>query len=222
MDFAIKYGVKKVVFISTDKSVNPISVMGTTKLLAEKQVINASTLTHKPIFSVVRFGNVLGSRGSVIMIFERQVKEGGPITVTDPEMTRFIMLSSDAAKLVLRAAELANPGEIFVLKMNAVNIGDLAKASRDFFGKLYHKDISEIEIVNIGANPGEKMHEELMTIGEATNVVENEEYFIVNPHPERLKGTSKRVQNKTEYSSNSTPLISIEEIISLLSQLVDD
>lgn len=217
---AIKHNIQKFVFISTDKAVNPISTMGATKLLGEKLVTSASKLVNKPVFSIVRFGNVLTSRGSVVLIFERQVKEGKPITITDPEMTRFVMLPSDAAKLVLHAAELAKTGEIFVLKMKAVKIRDLAEACREFFAKFYNKELEAIKTVEIGSNPGEKMYEELMTSYEATNVVETEHFYIINPHCERMKHeTESSLHSVKSYSSNTVPLLSKEEIISFLSQL---
>jgi FlaA1/EpsC-like NDP-sugar epimerase len=192
--------------------------MGATKLLGEKLIIDASKRVDRPIFSIVRFGNVLASRGSVVLIFERQVKRGLPITVTDPEMTRFIMLPSEAAQLVLRATELAKPGEIFVLKMKAVKIGDLAEACRDFFAKLYGKDPENIKIVKIGSNPGEKIHEELMSSFEALNAIETDYFYILNPHPERKQHSVKPLLHKG-YTSNTAPLLSKNEIISLLSQL---
>jgi len=215
---AIKYDVQKFVFISTDKAVNPISTMGATKLLGEKLIIDASKRVDRPIFSIVRFGNVLASRGSVVLIFERQVKRGLPITVTDPEMTRFIMLPSEAAQLVLRATELAKPGEIFVLKMKAVKIGDLAEACRDFFAKLYGKDPENIKIVKIGSNPGEKIHEELMTSYEALNAIETDQFYIINPSPERKRHSTNPLSCKG-YTSNTAPLLSKKEIVFLLSSL---
>ncbi|MGC9086684.1 MAG: polysaccharide biosynthesis protein [Thermoproteota archaeon] len=219
IDCAIKYGVKKFVFISTDKAVNPVNVMGATKLLGERLVINASRLTNKPIFSIVRFGNVLGSRGSVILIFEKQVREGNSITITDPKMTRFIMLPSDAARLVLYAAELAKPGEIFILKMKAVRIKELAEASKEFFAKLYHKESNNIKIEVIGSRPGEKIHEELMSRFEALNAVETKHFYIVNPHHERIKSSAKPLLYLKEYTSNNVPLFSKDDIVLLLSQL---
>ncbi len=221
-DCAIKYGIKKFVFISTDKSVNPISVLGTTKLLGERLIISASKSTNKPIFSVVRFGNVIGSRGSAVLIFDKQVKEGCPLTVTNPEMTRFIMLPSDAAKLVLKAAELANSGEIFVLKMDAVKVETLIEACRGFFAALHGKDPNSVKIIKVGANLGEKVHEELMTSSEATNVIETAKYYIINPHTERLKDAVKSTPDNVVCSSDSAHLGSEKEILSLLSKLYSD
>jgi FlaA1/EpsC-like NDP-sugar epimerase len=221
-DCAIKYGIKKFVFISTDKSVNPISVLGTTKLLGERLIVSASKSTSRTIFSVVRFGNVLGSRGSAVLIFDRQVRDGCPLTITNPDMTRFIMLPSDAAKLVLHAAELANSGEIFVLKMNAVKVETLINASRTFFAGLYHKDPQSIKIVKTGANAGEKMHEELMTVPETINVIETEKYYIINPPSERFKDNVKPTSGKVICTSDKANLRSEKEIISLLTKLYLD
>jgi FlaA1/EpsC-like NDP-sugar epimerase len=128
------------------------------------------------------------------------------------------MLPSEAAQLVLRATELAKPGEIFVLKMKAVKIGDLAEACRDFFAKLYGKDPENIKIVKIGSNPGEKIHEELMSSFEALNAIETDYFYILNPHPERKQHSVKPLLHKG-YTSNTAPLLSKNEIISLLSQL---
>ena len=216
----IKHGARKLVFVSTDKAVNPIGTMGATKLLGEKLTISSSRLTERQVFSVVRFGNVLGSRGSVLSIFERQVREGDPITVTDPNMTRFIMLPSDAAQLVLRAAELAKPGEIFVLKMKAVKIGTLAEASREFFAARYQKDVRMIQIVTVGGKAGEKSHEELMTSADALTAMECEDFYIVNPHVERPRASAgSSLAGAKGYASNSVPLLSKAEIVSLLSHL---
>jgi len=222
ISYAIRHNIQKFVLISTDKAVNPISVMGATKLLGERLVMRASKLVRRPVFSVVRFGNVLGSRGSVISIFERQVKEGTQMTVTDPNMSRFIMLPYDAARLVLYAAQLAKPGETFILKMKAVKIGDLAEASKEFFAKLYRKKQSDIKIKIIGSRPGEKIHEELMTETEASNSIQTEYFYIVHPHPKRIGSSKSSIRpshNVRTYTSNEAPLLSKRDIISLLSKL---
>jgi len=219
IDHAIKYSVRKLVFISTDKAVNPASTMGATKLLGEKLTIRASTVTDRPIFSVVRFGNVVGSRGSVVLIFERQVRSGGEITVTDPNMTRFIMLPRDSARLVLHAARFPKSGKVLVLRMEAARIGDLANASREFFGATFHRDPSTIKITQIGAGPGEKMHEELMTEAEASTAIETDEYYVVEPETERLPLSKSSNKRPKKYTSNSVDLLSKDEIVALLSQL---
>jgi len=216
---AVDSRVQRFVFISTDKAVNPLSVLGSTKLLGEKLVLASATETGRPIFSVVRFGNVLGSRGSVLLIFERQVRNNGPITVTDPNMTRFIMLPSDAAELVLKVGQLAMPGEIFVLKMKAVRIRDLAEASLDFYSRMYGKDPKAMASAIIGARPGEKIHEELMTRNEAENSMAEEGFYIVNPNPKRFAQSQRRVGISGGYVSDSVPLIGKEEIARMLSRL---
>src|ERR1700731_2359007 len=129
IDAAVGAGVERLLLMSTDKAVNPTNVMGTSKLMAERLVSAASARTRpgKQVFASTRFGNVLGSRGSVIPLFIRQIRAGGPITLTDPEMTRFIMTLDEAVRLVMDSLFLARGGEIFVTKMPVVRIGDLAE-----------------------------------------------------------------------------------------------
>jgi FlaA1/EpsC-like NDP-sugar epimerase len=222
IDNAIKSGVKKFVFISTDKAVNPSSTLGATKLLGEKLVISASKQTKSPIFSIVRFGNVIGSRGSVLVIFEKQVKEGGPITVTNPGMTRFIMAPSEAAELILKAARIANPGEIFVLKMKTVKVGELAEAARDFFSSRLGIDPRKIGIKQIGVQAGEKVHEELMNESETAGAVESEDFYIINPNLSSEAGKRTRVLTGLKgLSSADVPPLKLPQIMVELSHLYD-
>jgi FlaA1/EpsC-like NDP-sugar epimerase len=218
IDCAIRNRVSRFVYVGTDKAVNPISTMGATKLLGEKLTASASRSSKKTIFSCVRFGNVLGSRGSVLRIFERQVRDEESMTVTNPEMTRFIMLPSEAAKLVLRAAEVARSGEILVLKMPAVRIGDLAEVSREFFARLFRKQPDRIRIKFVGSNPGEKLHEELITPAEGFRVHVKSDFYIIRPESARDRLPARRPL-PTGIASNLVPRLPKSEIASILSTL---
>lgn len=217
IEHAIKHSVKKLVFISTDKAVNPSSTMGATKLLAEKLVINAGKGRTHPVFSIVRFGNVIGSRGSVLLIFEKQVREGGPMTVTDPGMTRFIMAPAEASELVLRAAEEARQGEIFVLKMKTVRIGQLADACRTYFSRRFGVESAKVKIKSIGMQPGEKMHEQLISESEMANALETRDFYILN-----RKTSGRTLSTATTgkgFSSSDVPPLPSAAIIDVISRL---
>ncbi len=182
LDAALDKNIQKVIMVSTDKAVNPINVMGATKLLSERLTISANYYRgdKRTIFSCVRFGNVLNSRGSVIPTFKKQIKNGGPVTLTDPKMTRFIMHIPDAAGLILKAGHIAEGKEIFILKMHAVNIIDLAEVMIENLAKTYGYLSEEIGIEIIGKRLGEKMYEELMTDNETPYAIDNGELFILN------------------------------------------
>jgi FlaA1/EpsC-like NDP-sugar epimerase len=183
LDAAFGQEVQKVITISTDKAVNPSNVMGATKLLAERLTISANNYRgkKKTVFSCVRFGNVLNSRGSVIPLFIKQIQKGGPITVTHPDMRRFFMDIPSATHLILSAGRLSCGNEIFILKMPTMNIMDLAEVLRDEFAPRYKVNPDTIPITIVGLRDGEKIDEVLMTSDETTCAFENEEMFLVHP-----------------------------------------
>jgi FlaA1/EpsC-like NDP-sugar epimerase len=172
---AVDFNAEKFIFISTDKAVNPSSVMGATKRAGE-MVCQLSNKKDKTKFISVRFGNVLNSRGSVIPTFREQIKRGGPVQVTHPEMKRYFMLTSEACLLVLQASAMGQGGEVFVLDMGKpIKILDLAKEMIKLSGLQLDKDIA---IVFTGTRPGEKLFEEILTAEEGTVATQNKKIFI--------------------------------------------
>ncbi len=175
--------IQKVIFTSSDKAVNPTSVMGTSKLMGERLLTaaNSNSRVHGPVFASTRFGNVLGSRGSVIPIFMEQIRKGGPVTLTDTGMTRFIMSIQEAVRLVMESASLAMGGEVFITKMPVIRIIDLAEVMIREIAPLYGYSPEDIKIKIIGVKPGEKMYEELMNHEETRRTWELKNYFTVFP-----------------------------------------
>ena len=189
-----EYGVSRFIFISTDKAVNPTSVMGATKRMGE-MVIQHYAQTSKTVFAAVRFGNVLGSNGSVIPIFKKQIASGGPVTVTHPDIERFFMTIPEASRLVIQAGGMARGGEIFILDMgDPVKIVDLAKSLITLSGLKVDEDIA---IKYIGLRPGEKMYEELMM---------DEEDML----PTSLKGIMISAGRETRFNAVGERLIDLE------------
>jgi FlaA1/EpsC-like NDP-sugar epimerase len=176
-------GVEKVIFMSTDKAVNPTNVMGTSKLMGER-LLTAANCNRRgagPILSSTRFGNVLGSRGSVIQVFRDQIANGGPVTLTDRRMTRFIMSIAHSVKLAINSSELSRGGEVIVTKMPAIRISDLADVMVDTIAPRFGRQPSAIRIEEIGAKPGEKLFEELISGEEIGRALELDDYFVVLP-----------------------------------------
>lgn len=230
LDAALDKEVDKVILISTDKAVNPTNVMGATKLLAERLTVSANSYRghRKTVFSTVRFGNVMDSRGSVIPLFKKQIEDGGPLTVTDPEMTRFVMTIPEAVELVIEAAFMAMGGEIFILKMPSLKVGDLVEAMIETFSPIYGKKPEEIGITIMGKRPGEKMYEELINKEDEHTLMENDRMFIRLPSialSERGEAYKKigfaRSINTCFSSNNDSINLKKSDIINLLKKLED-
>jgi len=175
--------VDRVIFTSSDKAVNPTNVMGTSKLMGERLMTAANSNARNGVtrFASTRFGNVLGSRGSVIPIFRDQIRRGGPVTVTDNSMSRFIMSIQEAAELVIDSSTDVRGGEVFITKMPVIRIRDLAEVMIRELAPRYGYDPDSVEIAIIGSKPGEKMYEELMSLEETRRTLELERYFVVLP-----------------------------------------
>jgi FlaA1/EpsC-like NDP-sugar epimerase len=208
--------VKQVLFTSSDKAVNPTNVMGTSKLMGERLITaaNAVRKDSKTILSSTRFGNVLGSRGSVVPLFMKQIRNGGPVTITDQRMTRFVMTIEEAARLVLQSVLISRGGEVFVTKMPVVRIPDLAEVMIKLLAPIYGYKPSDIKTIEIGAKPGEKLYEELMSDQEVHRSLELKDMFVVTPafkslfqsiKYEYLDIISTQIQ-KSYISENENPL----------------
>jgi UDP-N-acetylglucosamine 4,6-dehydratase len=226
LEVAIDENVEKVVTISTDKAVNPVNVMGATKLLAERLTIAANYYRglKKTVFSCVRFGNVLASRGSVVQTFEKQIRTCGPVTLTDPEMVRFVMSMDRAVDLVLKAAQIAKGEETFIFKMPALRITELAEVMIEKIAPTCGFKPREVEIRLIGKRKGEKLYEELMTEEEALNAYETEDMLLVLPqNPQTVpnpKNGFKKMPLK-RYTSKDTALLTKKQIRQMLDSIMD-
>ncbi|MBI2725898.1 MAG: SDR family NAD(P)-dependent oxidoreductase [Polaromonas sp.] len=184
IDAAEANQVKRLLFTSSDKAVNPTNVMGTTKLMGERLVTAAHAHGRDgkgTIFASTRFGNILGSRGSVVPLFRRQIQQGLPVTLTDPEMTRFVMTLKEAVSLVIESTFMARGGEVFVTKMPVARIADLASVLIEKLAPVYGRRAEDIELRVVGVKAGEKMYEELMNEEEVRRTVELDRYFAVLP-----------------------------------------
>ena len=217
---AVKHCVKRVVVLSTDKAVYPINAMGMTKALMEKTMIAQSRQITNGITVLcgTRYGNVMASRGSVIPLFVKQIKEGKPITVTDPNMTRFMMTLDDAIDLVLFAFTHCNQGDMFVQKAPATTVGNIAQALKD----IYH---SNSEIITIGTRHGEKLYETLVNREEFVRAEDLGNFYRIavdsrDLNYEQFMSKGKiEVANDIEYTSHNTRRLSLEETKEMLLKL---
>lgn len=180
---SVACGVKHVLFTSSDKAVNPTNVMGTSKLMGERLITAANAVRNSSdsIFSSTRFGNVVGSRGSVVPLFMKQIRNGGPVTITDERMTRFIMTVEESARLVLQSLTMARGGEVFVTKMPVIRIPDLAEVMIEILAPRYNRKPTDLGISVIGAKPGEKLYEELLSEEEVGRATDLRDMFVVTP-----------------------------------------
>lgn len=210
---AISQDVETVIYTSSDKAANPSNTMGTTKLMAEKVMVAANDYgARRTVFSCCRFGNVMGTSGSVIPLFISQIENKKKITITDPCMTRFMISQDTAIELVLKTAILAEGGEIFIFKMPSVNIDLLADVLMEKYG--------ETEKVVIGKKPGEKMYEEIMTEEETSRAIEDDEMYIIYPYLAGREFTPREGYEKVVGIKNSSEmdLLSEEQIKDLLAE----
>lgn len=216
---ADKYEVSKFVMVSTDKAVNPTNVMGATKRVAEIAVSTVNKYS-KTNFIVTRFGNVLGSNGSVIPLFEKQMLHGGPLTITDPNITRYFMTIPEACQLVQEAAVMGKGGEIFVFDMGEpVKIMDLAKQMIRLKGYNYPEDI---DIKVVGLRPGEKIFEELLANGENTEKTYHEKIMIAKVNTTDLAIQKSRVEYLCQFVENANPRADKMELVRLIKQIVPE
>lgn len=217
MRAAIDGGVQKCIVLSTDKAVYPVNAMGISKAMMEKVMVAKSRLCdpQKIVLCATRYGNVMGSRGSVIPLFVEQILAGNPITITDPNMTRFLMSLKDSVDLVLHAFKHAQPGDIFVQKAPAATIGNLAHAVSELLN-------SKVEPKIIGTRHGEKLYESLVSREEMARAQESGDYYRIPAdgrdlnYAQYFSEGEVSVSQAQDYTSHNTTLLSIEEIKALL------
>jgi FlaA1/EpsC-like NDP-sugar epimerase len=211
-DAAVEAGVRRLVALSTDKAVKPVNAMGMSKAMMEKIVCSQNLVESETVFACVRYGNVMGSRGSVIPLFRQLIEQNVPLTLTVPHMTRFLLTLDQSVDLVLHALSSAQGGEIFVRKAPACTVLDLARAMCRKYSKLG----GDHPIKVVGIRPGEKIHEVLVNEYEMLRATEDESYYTI--HPEYRHPSSNITQEHLgeEYTSENTRRISSYEDISAL------
>ena len=217
---ALRYHIQNVVLISTDKAANPTNTMGATKMLAERLIAEADTRKQsgRPAFCSVRFGNVLGSAGSVVPLFRESIEKRRSVAVTDEQMTRFVLTIPEAARLVLEAAALANGGETFILKMHSLRLGDLVDVMIEVVSKKCGFSAAEVRKEVIGLRPGEKIHEDLISETEWSRTLETDKLYIVLSPLSTMKAAypGARRPAVTNYNSANNTLLTKEQIRQLL------
>jgi len=206
---AIENNVEVVVTISTDKAVKPVNVMGMTKAVQERIMLNLVNEKWKTKFVCVRYGNIIGSRGSVIPFFKKKIEKGEFLPVTSFNMTRFLLRLKEAIELVFKTTIEGENGQLFVKKMPACHVIDLARAMAKAITKRKDYPIKEI-----GIRPGEKIHEVLVSEEEMRRVVETKNYYIVYPYGKLKK--PQLIRELKEYASNNTRMLNVDEITALL------
>jgi UDP-glucose 4-epimerase len=219
LEAAINCGVKRVICLSTDKAVYPINAMGISKAMMEKVIVAKSRSSNQTIICATRYGNVMASRGSVIPLFINQIRAGNPISITDPEMTRFMMTLDDAVDLVLYAFEHGNPGEIFVQKAPAATIKVLAEALTSLLGSPKHP------MHVIGTRHGEKLFEVLLSREEMVSAEDLGSYYRIPPdlrdlnYGKYVDQGEIRISKAVEYSSHNTRRLDVKGMRDLLMKL---
>jgi len=222
VDAAIDATVQRVVFTSSDKAVNPANTMGTTKLLGERLITAGNKHRGRSDLRLasVRFGNVLNSSQSVVPLFGRQIREGGPVQLTDRRMTRFFLTHDGLFGLVTNALELTNGGEVFLAKMPAIRIEDLAEAMIETVAPQYGHDPADVDVEVVGKRPGETFHEEIMTRRESDRVLETEDLYAIPPEGGSYLSydgiDSFEPASDVVCSSEDAETLSQDEIVSLL------
>lgn len=224
IEASLECGVGKVILTSTDKATNPCNTMGVSKLFAERLFTAANYYKgkSKTIFSTVRFGNILGSRGSVLPVFKNQIITDKPITLTNHDMTRFVMTIKESLDFVFKATCLAQGGETFISKMPVIRMRDLLEVMVELYATDKNKNNVKIQI--IGSQPGEKLHEELMTEEEVGRAVETDDMFILKPQIQEIymkESTYPRQKTAkiSRYSSEDVKPMTKSEIKKLLKQI---
>ncbi len=218
IDAALHQNVERVILISTDKAASPLNVMGATKLLAERLMTSAmrSRGDHRTRFASIRFGNVLASRGSAIPTFISQIAKGGPVTITDPSMTRFFISIPEAVRRVLHLSAIMEGGELFVLKMPMMKLQDLVDVLIEEVAPRHGLDPQSITTTVTGPRPGEKTDEILLTDQEALMATETEQAFIVPPILSDLPSKEARVIRVKGYATGGVTPLTKPEIRELL------